>query len=384
MMKKIFKFLGLFFLAKLVFLNIYIFASGKTYVYKAVIYNFADIDDYKIFDQAKISPSNEPDKWKIANTYNQTGVFDELNPIHEKLESVAFLVAVGDSIVEERYWQGYDSTSISNSFSMAKSIVSLLVGIAIDKKYIQSVDQPVGDFLEDFKVNGKEKITIKHLLSMSAGLSWDESYASPFSMTTEAYYGNDLYKTVSKLEAVEEPGIKFSYKSGDTEVLAMVLEKATGMKTSDFAQKMLWSKIGAEREAQWSLDQKGGIEKAYCCFYSNARDFARIGRLILNQGIWNGDTIVSPEYLMKALKPSELIHHKTGNKIDFYGWQFWLIPNHKGEDIVYCRGILGQYIICVPSKDAVIVRLGKKRGEKIGEAEHYAETFDMIEAVRKL
>lgn len=383
-MKKIFKFIGLFFLAKLVFINIYIVASGKTYVYKALVYNFADIDDHKIFDQNKIQASPQPNKWKIAANYNQSGAFEQLNPIHEKLQSVAFLVAVGDSLVEERYWQGYDSTSISNSFSMAKSIISLLVGIAIDKGHIKSVDQPVADFLDGFSSNGKEKITIKHLLTMSSGLSWDESYASPFSMTTEAYYGNDLYKTVASLEAVEEPGVKFSYKSGDTEVLAMVLEKATGMKTSAFAEKMLWSKIGAERDAQWSVDKVGGIEKAYCCFYSNARDFAKIGRLMLNGGVWMGDTIVSPSYLQNATKPSGLLHHKSGNKIDFYGWQFWLIPNHEGEDIVYCRGILGQYIICVPSKDAVIVRLGKKRGEKIGEAEHYAETFDMIAAVKKL
>jgi CubicO group peptidase (beta-lactamase class C family) len=361
---------------------LYVNIRGKNYIYKAVWYNFADIDDYKIFYQSTILPSDKSEKWKISKRYNKTALNEKLSPIHKKLSTVAFLVIVGDSILEERYWQGFDTTTISNSFSMAKSIVSLLIGIALDKGFIESVDQKVGDFIEDFKVGEKNKITIRHLLTMSSGLNWSESYSSPFSITTEAYYGDDLYKTVSKLKVIEEPGKYYRYKSGDTEILAMVLEKATGMRTSNFASRFLWTKIGAEKPAFWSLDTKDGMEKAYCCFYATARDFARIGKLILNNGAWNNDTVVSLSYLRNALKPNKLINFKTGNQVDFYGWQFWIIPNYKEKgDIFYCRGILGQYIICIPYANAVIVRLGKKRGEKIGEAEHFAETFHFIDAV---
>lgn len=356
--------------------------ADKNYVYKALYHNFADIDDHLIFHQRKIEAANEPQPWPLAANYNQLSLPKELQQLHEQLESVAFVVVHRDSLLYEQYWDGYSEESLSNSFSVAKSIVSILVGIALQEGKIQSIDQPVGDFLPEFEEGAKAKITIRHLLWMSSGLNWDESYANPLSVTTEAYYGSDLKKVVRRLEAVEEPGQKFSYKSGDTQVLGFVLEAATGQNLADYAEEKLWRPLGAERKAEWSIDHPLGNEKAYCCFFSNARDFARIGQLYLQQGVWQGDTLVSPEYVQASLTPSGLTDANTGEPTTHYGYQWWLLPDYKGQFVFYARGILGQYIIVIPEKELVIVRLGKKRGERLDS--HPSEVIAMIDAVNQM
>jgi CubicO group peptidase (beta-lactamase class C family) len=354
----------------------------KNYMYKAVVYNFADIDDNDIFDQRVIKASETPQPWPLAAKYNKVELPSELEKLHQDLQSVAFILIHNDSILYEKYWQGYSDKSLSNSFSMAKSIVSILVGTAIKDGKIESVEQPVSDFLPGFKKGDKAKIKIKHLLWMSSGLNWDESYSNPLSATTEAYYGSDLKKLIKRLEAVEPPGKEFSYKSGDTQVLSLVLKAATGKSLSELAEEKLWKPLGAEHKAEWSLDQPEGIEKAYCCFYSNARDFARIGKLYLHNGIWNGDTIVPPTYVQASLKPNGLPDAGDKAEVNFYGYQWWLIPNYKGQDIFYARGILGQYVIVIPEKNIVIVRLGKERGERINK--HPSEVLAMIDAANKM
>ena len=354
--------------------------ADKNYVYKALVYNFADIDDNLIFDQREIDAPSKPQPWPKAANYNTITWPDSLQKMHEELESVAFLVIQNDSIVHEQYWEGYSDESLSNSFSMAKSIVSILVGAALRDGDIKTIDQPVADFLPSFKEGAKQKITIKHLLMMSSGLNWDESYANPLSVTTEAYYGTNLKKVIKRLEAVEDPGKQFSYKSGDTQILGMVVEAATRKSLSQYAEEKLWKPLGATHDAEWSVDNPTGIEKAYCCFFSNARDFARIGKLYLNNGSWNGDTIVDTAYVRASLTPNGLL--TASNKPADYGYQWWLLPNYKGQDIFYARGILGQYIIVIPESETIIVRLGKKRGERVNG--HLSEVLAMIDAVNEV
>jgi len=256
---------------------------------------------------------------------------------------------------------------VSNSFSVAKSIVSILTGIALKEGSIRDIDQPVGDFLPAFGKGARARITIRHLLTMCSGLNWDESYINPFSMTTKAYYGKDLKGLIMNLEAVEEPGRVFKYLSGNTLVLAMVLEKATGMNLSKYASEKLWKPLGAGRSALWSLDKKDGREKAYCCFNSNARDFARMGQLYLDRGMWKGRRLVPADYVAASTRPAPLVH-PDGRPCGIYGYSWWL-ARHRDMRIFYARGILGQYIICIPEKRMVIVRLGHKRGPKNSEGQ---------------
>ena len=324
-----------------------IYFSGKTYVYRALYYNFAGIDDNRIFEERSI-PANNPQPWPVSKKYNQVILPKAFLEKQEDLKMAAFLVVCHDSLRQEHYSEGYGPESLTNSFSVAKSVVSMLIGVALKEGRIKSVDQPVADFLPEFKEGEKSKITIRHLLTMSSGLDWDESYSNPFSMTTEAYYGEDLKTLINRQEVETEPGKAFFYKSGNTQILAFVLEEATNMNLSDYAASRLWGPLGAEKPAEWSLDKKDGVEKAYCCLYSNARDFARLGQLYLKNGIWHGDTIIDPAYVKASLTPTGLKDKLTGAEGDFYGYQWWLIPDYKGLEVFYARGILGQYIVVVP------------------------------------
>ncbi len=338
--------------------NVAIQITGNSYIYKAVIYNYADIDDLDIFD-TRVVENATPQPWATAPDYNKATLPKILLEELEKNQSVAFLVIKNDSIRHEQYWDHYDQNSFSNSFSVAKSIVSLLVGVAIDEGKIKSIDDPVGNYLPHFKEGQNSKLTIRHLLEMSAGLNWDESYSSLFSVTTKAYYGTNLQKLINGLNVVNEPGKKFDYMSGNTQMLALIVEKATGKTLSAYASEKIWKRIGAEHSAQWSLDHTNGDEKAYCCFYSDARDFARFGKLYLDSGMWNGQQLVSRNYVRESLTPAPLDFE--GSEPNCYGYQWWL-TEQKGHKIFYARGLSGQYIVCIPDQQIIFVRLGKKRG----------------------
>jgi CubicO group peptidase (beta-lactamase class C family) len=335
------------------------YAVCPEYLRKALIYQKPDIDDYSLFDNRVVAAGNgEP--WSEKAGFNQKQIPTAYAAEFDKYKTVAFLVIKNNQVLFEKYWDGYSADSKSNSFSMAKSVVSLLVGIAIDDGAINNVDQPIGDFLLEYREGDKAKVTIRHLLEMSSGLSWDEAYASAFSMTTKGYYGKDLPGLVLNQTAPREPGKFFDYKSGNTQLLAMILESATHQKVSSYASKKLWQPMGAQHDALWSLDRPNGIEKAYCCFNTNARDFARFGQLILNHGKWNGKQLVSESWLNKSLSPVSHLIDKDSKNVDYYGWQWWLM-NYKGHQVFYMRGINGQYVIIVPELDTVIVRLGHKR-----------------------
>lgn len=382
MIKKILKTIGIIVLVAIAAINVYVIVSGKTYFYKALRYNFAGVDDYQLFENRVLHKSTQPQPWLISRDFNKKPLSDKLQHKLDSLKTFAFLVIKNDSVVYESYSDGYSASSFSNSFSMAKTVVSMLIGAAITDGKIKNIDQAVGDFLPDFNSEGKEKIRIKHLLTMSSGLNWDESYASPFSMTTEAYYGSDLPKLMSSLKTIEEPGKEFKYLSGNTQLLALVLEKATGKHLAEYAEAKLWQPLGAENDALWSLDKKDGTEKAYCCLNSNARDFARLGKLYLQKGNWNGTQIIDSNYVAESLKPANLINPTDGKPLDFYGLQWWLIPNVSNTKAFYARGILGQFIIVVPEHDMIIVRLGNMKGAKIGEQQ--SEVFTYIEESIKL
>ena len=332
------------------------------YLKTAIKYQTPDIDDYKIFENRTIKAGNYI-PWKITNDYNKK----EFSKITDEkilaFDPVAFLIVQNGKIKFEKYWQGYNENSLSNSFSMAKSIISLLVGIAIDEGHIKNVDQKIGDFIPEFAVKPNNELTIKDLLTMSSGLNWDEAYSNPFSVTTEAYYGSDLFALIKDLKVIEEPGVLWEYLSGNTQILAFILKKATGMDVSDYASEKLWKPLGAKNDALWCLDKTDGMEKAYCCFNSNVRDFARIGQLVLNGGMFDEVEIISKKYIDEVTKPAINLTGNKGRLVDFYGYQFWIVQ-YKGYDIPFARGILGQYIFIIPDKNAVVVRLGHKRSDK--------------------
>jgi CubicO group peptidase (beta-lactamase class C family) len=359
-MKKLIRLLVIFLVLVIVVFSGYAVVSGKTYLFEAIWYNFPNIDDYKKFSNNTVV-TGTPQPWQTASDYNKKPLPADFKSMMEDLETVALLAVKNDSIVYEQYWDGYSDSSLSASFSVAKSITSLLIGAALKEGKIQSLQEPVGNYLYEFKTGDKAAVKIIDLLTMSSGSNWDESYGNPWSITTEAYYGHDCYKIATGISIVKKPGTFHTYKSGDTELLALILQKATGKSLAAYAAEKLWQPMGAEHAALWSTDHVGGIEKAYCCFNSNARDFARIGQLMLDSGRWKGNELIPMDYFQQSIKPC-MIPDISGKPCNYYGYQWWIIPSR--QDIFYARGILGQYIIVIPSNKTVVVRLGKKRAEE--------------------
>jgi CubicO group peptidase (beta-lactamase class C family) len=193
-------------------------------------------------------------------------------------------------------------------------------------------------------------LTLRHLITMSAGLQWNESYQSPFGITAQAYYGSDIEATMREVPVVVMPGTQFEYQSGSTQLLGLVLEQVTGKHLSDLASDWLWKPLGMEASAYWSLDKANGRELNFCCVNARSRDFGRLGLMVLH----NGKGLVDSGFLAMARKPFEM-----GGKVlvPFYGHSFWL-GSVDGVDFQFFNGLKGQYIVVIPSKNMVVVRTG--------------------------
>jgi CubicO group peptidase (beta-lactamase class C family) len=347
----------------------------KPYLPKAILYNFAGIEDYELFPN-RIVAVGQVQPW-ATDTAIKINLPSDLDALLTDTKTTAVVVIQNGKIVFERYSLDGAENKISGSFSMAKTIVALLTGIAIDQGSIASVQDPMELYLPEFKNRPEGKITIEQLLQMSSGLNWDESYFNPFSITTESYYGFDLYRTALKQRVVTDPGKTFSYQSGTTLLLGMVVTRATKRTLAVYASENLWKPLGASQEALWSMDHEEGLEKAFCCFNSTARDFARLGQLMLNEGEWNHQKIISKDWIKKMITPHGL-PDETGVATDYYGYQTWIRQTPQGP-ISYFQGILGQYIMMIPQKNAVVVRLGHTKGKKMGQT--YEENIRLMDWV---
>ena len=318
-----------------------------------VFYNFADINDHKKFQSRPLIANASSFHFHTTNK----GKFPkELNniPFDKFLEdnkTVAFLIIKNDTIQYEKYFEGYDKERIVPSFSMAKSVTSILIGCAIDDGLIKSIDEPITNYIPELKKNGFDQVTIKHLLQMTSGINFNESYINPFGDAASFYYGLNLRKEIGKMKLKAEPGKKFEYVSGNTQLLGLILERSLKEKTiTSYLQDKLWTPLEMEYDASWSIDRKkNGLEKTFCCLNARARDFAKIGRLYKNKGNWNGKQIVSQKWVEESTK-----FDTSDGSVSFYQYQWWLpTPN---EDFM-AQGILGQFIYVNPAKDLIVVRL---------------------------
>jgi CubicO group peptidase (beta-lactamase class C family) len=335
------------------------YATGNGYLMKGLWasylhgYNSASIGDAQFFDTHSIEVSSSPQQWPVRDDYNKLPLSAELKSTLEQVQTVAFLFIKNDSILTEHYWDNYSDSSRSNSFSMAKSITTMLAQIAIQKGILSGWNQKVKEFLPELKGAHANELELWHLSTMSSGLEWDEKYKDPFAVTAKAYYGNDVDKLMLSLPIVNEPGKEYNYQSGSTQLLGMCVMKATGKSLSELASEWLWKPLQAEHTAEWHVDNKG-TELAYCCFNSNARD-------------WNGTQILDSAFVTKATSAA---------LVPYYSYSFWLDDSH-GTKVFYQRGILGQYIITIPEYNTVVVRLGHQRIQP-KDSQHHSDDFHVI------
>jgi CubicO group peptidase (beta-lactamase class C family) len=329
-------------------------------------YNLADTKDHRKFPARPLAPAAQPYRYAVAAVERAPvtiTVKDREMPFDRFLESsrtVAFLVIQRDTIRYERYFRRYDEGRIHTSFSMAKSIVSTLVGCAIADGYIRSVEQPVTDFVPEMKAHGWDRVTLEHVLQMTSGMDFSESYVNPFGTAATFYYGRQLERNTVRRKLKREPGERFEYVSGNTQLLGLILERALRAQgdartLTMYLNDRLWVPMGMEHPASWSIDRmKGGTEKAFCCINAPARDFAKLGSLFLHRGWWNGQRIVPEEWVARSTKVDTSNGSSAG-----YQYQWWL-PSRNGDFMA--QGILGQYVYVDPARELVIVRLGKQQG----------------------
>ena len=269
----------------------------------------------------------------------------------------AFLVVHRDRIVYERYFNGGSPTRLETSFSMAKSFTSTLVGIAIDEGDIASVEDPVTRYVPELARRDSRfgRVRIRHLLTMSSGLAYEER-GLPWSDDAVTYYGTDLREVALEDSRVDRPpGQQWLYNNFNPLLLGLLLERATGERVADYMATRLWRPLGAEGDASWSLDsQSSGFEKMESGINARARDFARFGGLLLDEGRVGRRRVVSPAWVREATRGGGL-----GSPVDFYGALWWVDPQAgAARDPFFARGKFGQVIAVVPAQDLVLVRLG--------------------------
>lgn len=315
------------------------------------------IYDRSFFDQENIDAGNTNNQFYLKSVKHQSQFPEDVNREMMAIETEYFSVSKGDSLFFEFQTQENSTEKLSNSFSVAKSFTTLCVAKAIELGKIKSWEEPIGNYISNLKPN-VAKQGIGNFLAMCSGLDWSESGANPFSDNAKAYYGKNLNALVKSKDAEPNDIGKFIYKSGNTQFAAILIEKATGLSLPKFFEKYFWKEI-AHNDASWGKDGSDGSVKAYCCVYAEGQDFHRMGQLMIDSGFYNGKQLLNTNVFNTLYKPyAKTTINNTPNKA--YGVGFWL-ENYKGHDIVYARGILGQYIICVPDLDLVICRIGKQR-----------------------
>lgn len=338
--------------------------AGQVTVYRTIAYNFSGIEDYRIFPQRRLTAAAAPfrfregkGEWTIPPVVSRGAHRDvPLSELLSATDSVAFLVVRDDAIVFEQYDADFGRATPSLSFSMAKSILSILVGCAIEDGYLKSVDQPVIDLVPELKGKGFAQVTLKHLLQMTSGMDYAEN-DFPFGIHVRFYYTNRLEQEILNLRRREQPGTRFIYKSGDAFLLTLALKRALAGKTiTQYMQERLWNPLGMEYDGSWSIDHApDGLEKTGCCLTATARDFAKFGLLYLNKGMWKGQRIV-PEAWVR-----ESTHVDT---TDGSAWNYqrlwWLVARDRPDFMA--NGHLGQFLYVNPSAGVVIVRLGRSMG----------------------
>lgn len=284
--------------------------------------------------------------------------------LEPKGQTQGVLIIHHDRIVYEKLWGDFTSDRLATVFSISKSITSLLCGVAVDDGYIRSIDDPVTDYLPELKKGDPmwQKLTIRHLLNMRSGLDFDDTYSltlkdlKRLNAMARLNYGHHLMRQIRGLKFRCEPGTEYRYESMTSQILGVVVERACGKRYADYLSERIWKPLGMESPALINVDsKKNGMAHAFGGITLTMRDLAKIGRLYLDKGQWNGKRIVSEEWIRKSSE-----YDSENNR----GYHFnWYDLSHVGEPKAACpgffaEGIKGQILYVNPYKDLIMVHIG--------------------------
>jgi len=327
---------------------------------------FINMDQY--FDKIDVASSPRPysypniDNVALPESFEAKG--QEFNTLDylDSSYTQGFLVIQNDTIIYENYWRGMDEESRHISWSMAKSVVSALLGIAKQEGHIGSLDKTVDEYMPEFKGTGYEGVKVKDVLQMSSGVKFDEDYGDPKSDIQRWFrtfaLGESQDEFAKSLVNERTPGTYNHYVSINTHVLGMLLVKLTGRSINSYFKEKLWDPIGAEHDAYWLVDDEG-MEMALGGLNATLRDYAKVGTLFLHDGNWQGNQLVPASWVEESQKmDAEHLQPESKNSLHpdvGYGYQWW-IPDGDDEEL-WARGVFNQYIYINPTTNTVIVKL---------------------------
>lgn len=352
----------------IVLISIGLLVTGNGYIFRGLQLTYlkgektANIDDYIDFDN-RIIDTSIPIPWEKDTNFGTISLTPELQNALDNDQTVAFAFIKDGKLLYENYWQGYSGESHTNSFSMAKTVTTMLYLKAVEEGIIADKNEPITTFLPEY-ANDKyaQNCTLADLSGMTSGYDWLEDYYLPVNPTAKAYYGNDLVKHMTSRSFTEECGGHFVYSSGDTQLLGIALTRALkphDYTASSYLEEKFWKPLGMKNEGYWSLDGSKNIEKMYCCLNANALDFAKFGQLLLNGGEWQGEQLLSKEHVEWMVTPNEAAFDLGEPQI--YGHSVWTDMDSPGP-FYAMLGHLGQRVLVLPEENAIIVRLGKQKG----------------------
>lgn len=354
----------------ILFLAVQVMTIGPTATYRVLRHGDSTIGDHAVFPGRTFTASSTPQSWPerltgmdplVASSGSEES---KLSDLVRDTDTIAFLVIIDGELRFESYGQGHGPTEISQLFSVSKSIVSLLVGSAIDDGLIASVDQPITDYLPELK-SGFRLVTLRDLLRMTSGSTYVEN-DNPFGEHVRFNYTDRLEREILHIETSSPPGELFQYRSGDNAMLSLALDRALGEETiTEYFQRRLWDPLGAETGGIWSLDRDGGMERSWCCLATTARDLARVGQLVLDGGRWRGTQVISEDWIGTSttadlLTQDQLPDWFRESPLHSYGYQWWVVSADRRD--VAAIGKDGQYLYVDPTRRAVVVRLGWSDG----------------------
>jgi len=305
-----------------------------------------------------------------------------------RTRTTGLLILKDDTIFAERYQYDRTADHRMTSYSMAKTVVAMLVGVALSEGKIQSLDDRADKYVTELKGTAYGETPIRHLLSMSSGVKF-----------TEVYSGSDDVATLARLSLLGEsaggaatvmpfstreraPGEQFHYSSAETQVLGLVLRAATGKPLAEYLSEKIWQPLGAEADASWNID-KGGYEVAFMGVNATLRDWARLGMLLAHDGTLDGRPIIPAGWVRAAsTPPAKQFEPGRTNSFLGYGYQTWIVPGKERQFML--RGLRGQAVLVDPAAKLVMVHTAVRDVGDRGLMELFALWDGVVESSRKL
>lgn len=321
----------------------------------------------------------------LPETYEYDGTTRDVAHFLRDTWTTGLIVMQDGKIAHERYYLGHTASTRTISWSVAKSFISALVGIAVAEGHIADIGQPVSDYVPALKGSGYEGVPIKHVLQMSSGIRFDEDYGAFFSdinrLGRAIGFDSSLDDFVATLDRERAPGKFHHYVSMDTQVLGMLLRAATGESIASYLESRIWKRIGMESDAYWLVD-RNGMELAFGGLNAVLRDFARLGQLYLNEGEWEGQQVVPEEWVRASVTP-DAPHLQPGNPASTwvlgYGYQWWIPQRPDGDYLAI--GVYGQFVYVYPKKGIVIAKTSAYPDYNVDGQEKELETIELFRAI---